>query len=126
MKNCKCTYDNKLEAVVLVLIGFLSFDKFTRIASKTHDLRKKNNSIKQLNDIRQMKVLSNDIQDWIENIWFSAAVESGLKYFAFVVPEDKFGRLTMKNVNDYKHLKFNIKIKYFTDINEAEEWLLSK
>ena len=126
MKNTETLYDSSLQVVVWQIEGFVSFEDFKIAGSQTHDLRKKHKANKQLNNIKSMKVLSKDIQDYIDGVYFKEAKESGLKYFAFVVPENTFGRLSMDAVNMEASEKYGMEIEYFDSEKLALSWLSSK
>jgi hypothetical protein len=72
-----------------------------------------------------MKVLSKEIQDWIDVTYFPSAKESGLKHFAFIVPKNTFGKLSMEKVNADASKLYEMQIEYFNDENEASRWLNS-
>lgn len=126
MKETKSYFSNELEAVVLELNGFLKTEQFIEFALESNDLRKKHSVYKQLNNIQNMKVLTKDIQDWLEDVWFPEAKISGLKYFAFIVPKDTFGRSSMDTVNANATAKYGINIEYFTDEELAKQWIVSQ
>ena len=126
MKETKTYFSNELKAVVWEINGFLTTEKFKEVGSETHDLRRKHSVKKQLNNIQNMKVLTQDIQHWIEEVWFPTAKTSGLKHFAFVVPNDTFGKVSMDSVNAEAKEKYGIDIEYFTSEERAKQWLISK
>ncbi len=126
MKNIETYFDDELQSVIWEINGFVSFDDFVTIAKQTHLLRSANNSNKQLNNIKNMKVLSKEIQAWIDKEYFPKAKNSGLKYFAFVVPDNTFGKLSMTTVNNNASKKYNMEIEYFDNEQLAKDWLNSK
>ena len=126
MNNTATTYNSKLNIVIWEIKGFVSFEDFKTAAEDTHKLRRKHKSNKQINDINDMKVLSNEIQSYIDKSYFPNAKESGLKHFAFVVPENTFGKLSMENVNKGASEKYDMDIKYFNSQEKAIEWLNTK
>lgn len=126
MSKTKCYFDNELSAVVLEINGFIAYDDFKLVASETHQLRRKHFVKTQLNNIKNMKVLTGEIQNWIDSDWFPEAKRTGLKHFAFVVPEDTFGKVSMETVNKNASEKYGMEIEYFCDEKNAKEWLGSK
>ncbi|NOQ25450.1 MAG: hypothetical protein GQ564_08810 [Bacteroidales bacterium] len=126
MNETKTFFSSELNAVVLELNGFLKTEQFIEFALESNDLRKKHSVYKQLNNIQNMKVLTKDIQNWLEDVWFPEAKISGLKYFAFVVPNDTFGKSSMDTVNSEATAKYGINIEYFTDKEVAKQWLVSQ
>lgn len=118
-------YDKETKCALLSFKGFLTTQEFIAIAEQGHTLRKSNNSKKQLNDIEDMAVLTQDIQKYLKEKWFPKAVETGLKYFAFVVPKNVLGKMSMKGANTDAD-KTGIEIQYFDNLSEAKKWLNSK
>lgn len=126
MVESKAFYDIESGAAIGHFQGFLGTEKFKQIAEQLHDLRKKHSSSKQMNNIEQMKVLTPEVQKWLNEVWFPKAKITGLKYFAFVVPKDVFGKVSMENANKNSEVTGGIEIKYFTTESQAKEWLKSK
>jgi len=87
---------------------------------------KSKQSDKQLNDVKRMKPLKKEIQIWMNEVWFPKAKETGLKYMAFVIPDDIFGKMSLEGANKSAPNKFNIEIQYFNDIENAKQWLSTK
>lgn len=126
MKDSGAYYDNEIKAAIGIFSGFLTSDRFKEIANELHDIRKKNFSSKQLNNISDMKVLTQDVQKWLNDVWFPKAKVTGLKHFAFVIPKDVFGKMSMESANADTKTTAGIEIQYFDDDNKAKEWLKSK
>ena len=118
-------YDKATNCALLSFRGFLTTQEFIAIAEQGHTLRLQYNSNKQLNDIEDMAVLTQDIQKYLKDIWFPKAVKTGLKYFAFVIPKNALGMMSMKGANTEAD-KTGIDIKYFDSLSEAKKWLISK
>ncbi len=105
--------------------GFLTTQEFVDVAEQGHTLRSQNKSNKQLNDIEDMAVLTQDIQKYLKETWFPKAIQTGLKHFAFVIPKNALGLMSMKGANKEVD-KTGIEIKYFDNLPEAKKWLMSK
>ena len=126
MKESGAFYDKETRAAVGIFTGFLTSDRFKSIADELHEIRRKNFSSKQMNDIEDMKVLTQDVQKWLNDVWFPKAKITGLKHFAFVVPKDIFGKMSMEAANKDSTVTNGIEIKYFDNQSEAKSWLKSK
>ncbi len=126
MNESTSFYDMEINAAIGVFKGFLSTEEFRAIAENLHKLRSENSSCRQLNNIENMKVLTKDVRDWLRDTWFPEAVKTGLKYFAFVVPNDNVGTLSMKEANKDAQSNPDIEIQYFDNYDRAREWLKSK
>ncbi|MBI9067848.1 MAG: hypothetical protein JEZ09_11190 [Salinivirgaceae bacterium] len=126
MKESGAYYDSDTKAAIGLFRGFVTSDKFKEIANELHEIRKKNYSSKQLNNISDMKVLTQDVQQWLNNVWFPKAKITGLKTFAFVIPKDVFGKMSMESANSNSQITQGIEIQYFDDETKAKTWLNSK
>lgn len=118
-------YDKATNCALLSFKGFLTTQQFIDIAEQGHTLRLQYKSNKQLNDIEDMAVLTQDIQKYLKDTWFPKAVQTGLKFFAFVVPKNVLGKMSMKGANAEAD-KTGIEIQYFDNLPEAKKWLMSK
>jgi hypothetical protein len=119
-------YDISTNAVICTFIGYLSPDEFKSIGNKQLDVIGTKKLKKALNDIKKMKVLKPEVQEWVNTFWFPKAQKAGLKYFAFVVPDDIFGKISMEGANKNAPNEFGIEIQYFNSIENAKNWLISK
>jgi len=126
MTESKAFYDATCKTAIGHFVGFIKPEEFKKIAEELHELRRKNFSCKQLNNIEEMKVLTADIQKWLNDVWFPKAKQTGLKYFAFVVPKDVFGKMSMENANKNTTNEFGIDIQYFQSEASAKAWLNTK
>ena len=126
MKETNTYFSTELNAVVWEINGFVNTEKFKGFAMETLDLLKKHSVKKQLNNVQNMKVLTKDIQIWIDEVWFPKAKTVGLKHFAFVVPNDTFGKASMDTVNADAKVKYGINIEYFMNEESAKQWLISQ
>lgn len=118
-------YDKAANCALLSFKGFLTTDQFIEIAEQGHSIRVQYKTNKQLNDIEDMAVLTQEIQKYLKEKWFPKAVQTGLKFFAFVVPKNVLGAMSMKGANSDVD-KTGIEIQYFGSLAEAKNWLMSK
>jgi len=119
-------YDVSTNAAIGTFIGFLSPDEFKTLANQLLNILETKKIKKQLNDVKQMKVLKPEVQEWLNTIWFPKAQKIGLRYFAFVVPDDIFGKMSMDGANKNASKVFDIEIQYFNTLENAKNWLVSK
>lgn len=119
-------YDQSTNAAIGTFIGFLSPDEFKLVANQLLNILETKKIKKQLNDIKQMKVLKPEVQEWLNTEWFPKAQKIGLRYFAFVVPDDIFGKMSMDGANKNASKVFDIEIQYFNTVENAKKWLISK
>jgi hypothetical protein len=62
-----------------------------------------------------------EANDWLEYEWIPEAVDAGLRCFAYVLSEDIYNR--MAGLDLYKRLQGNLKVKLFSSVTDAENWL---
>jgi hypothetical protein len=125
-KNTNAIYDSRTNAAIGTFVGFLSPEEFKTVANQLLGIIETKRLKKQLNDIKQMKVLKPEVQEWLNTDWFPRAQKIGLRYFAFVVPDDIFGKMSMDGANKNAQNAFGIEIQYFNNLDAAKNWLISK
>jgi len=125
MNNTITFFDDEIGAAIWEIAGEASFHYFKTVSEITHLLRQNNNSVKQINCIQNMDVLSDEILYFIKNEYFAKAKISGLRYFAFVTPNSSEGMSSMEIANLGAAEKWDIEIKYFEKKEEAILWLKS-
>ncbi|HNV53490.1 MAG TPA: hypothetical protein PLH91_00145 [Tenuifilaceae bacterium] len=125
-KTTNAVYDSRTNAAIGTFVGFLTPDEFKTVANQLLGILETKRLKKQLNDIKQMKVLKPEVQEWLNTDWFPRAQKIGLKYFAFVVPDDIFGKMSMDGANKNAQNAFGMEIQYFNNVDAAKNWLISK
>ena len=126
MSNITTFFDGEIGAVIWKISGIANLHYFKTVSDITHILRKQHNSTKQINCIKNMSSLSDEIQAFIKSDFFEMAKKSGLKHFAFVIPKSDKGQLSMNIANNGASEKWGIEIEYFSNKDEAVAWLNSK
>lgn len=126
MSVSKAYFDAATGAAIGEFYGFLKPDEFKDIANQLIKLLTDNRLKKQINNIKEMKVLPQETQNWLNTNWFPRAQTAGLKYFAFVVPDDVFGKMSMDGANREAEERFAMEIKYFKDMPSAKAWIKAK
>lgn len=125
-KTSNAVFDSRTNAAIGTFVGFLTPEEFKVVANQLLGILETKRLKKQLNDIKQMKVLKPEVQEWLNTDWFPRAQKIGLKYFAFVVPDDIFGKMSMDGANKNAQNAFGIEIQYFNNLDAAKNWLISK
>lgn len=93
------------------------------------DLQKFLKIVEQIKPIKNVWNLSNfeltinlDLQEWIDTTINQKEIELGVKYEAFIMPENIINQLSIEQTMEEQHGQ-SIKTKYFSDSNEALEWI---
>ena len=75
-------------------------------------------------DARNLQVLDTEDQNWTNTDWFPRALKSGIKNMALIIPKDIFAKLSVENIMN-KVPDTDLTSKYFTSLEEAENWLIA-
>ncbi|GAA0195947.1 hypothetical protein GCM10009122_60300 [Fulvivirga kasyanovii] len=120
-------YEPAVPCISGAIIGFMTSEEFR--AYLEHGLELIREKVKEqgklgwLADTSKADTFNPDDMDWIINTWNPAAYEGGVRYCAFVMPEDAFAEV---NVIDYSELTTEssaIIVKHFKDLELAKTWL---
>mgnify|MGYP003531402513 CR=1 FL=1 len=89
------------------------------------DLMEKYGATKWLSDNRQLvNTFSDDVAQWVNNVWLPRTIKAGWKYWAMVVPESVIGRADhVKYVESFYNT--GIWVTVYTDVESAMKWIES-
>ncbi len=76
-----------------------------------------------LSDDRNNSILSAEDSAWSQDFWLPRALQTGWKYWAVLPPIKARGKINMKRLIEYVGERRRIKIKIFSDPDEAWQWL---
>lgn len=119
----KLSIDLESNAVKAVFDNYIKDDEFKDFAKKILDKVRSSGKRKLLYDTRGLKVMSQGVQEWINDYWFPEANKLGVSHMAFIMPESIFGKTSMELTNSRKEKIGNINIDYFSNMNSAKDWL---
>ncbi|MEO6330284.1 MAG: PAS domain-containing sensor histidine kinase, partial [Ginsengibacter sp.] len=85
------------------------------------DLLQKNKCTKVLNDNTHVLGNWSEAADWGGTVWFPEMQKAGLQFFAWIYSPSTFSKLAAHKSLDI--VVGNIITQFFTDINDAKEWL---
>lgn len=117
--------DQQLGALVAVFDDFMKPDEFKRRCTKTLELVKETGITKALIDTRGLKVMVQENQRWIDDVWYPEAKKVGLRHMVFLMPEDFFGRISVETANRRVVREGVIQVYYFDEEKLAHAWLKS-
>jgi hypothetical protein len=117
--------DPELKALVAVFDDFMKPEEFKRRCNKTLALVKETGINKVLVDTRNLKVMVQENQRWIDEVWYPDARQVGLRHMAFVMPEDFFGKISVEISNRRVVREGVIQVHYFDEVKLARDWLKS-
>jgi|GEM_PF-101109 len=102
-----------------------AYQTFSSLQHGSHiiwNMLKENNCSKIINDNRLF------LGNWAEAteegriMWFLAMEKSGLRQFAWVLPEEKYNKLSAAELNTDV---YGVQIKHFQNVKDAREWFTS-
>jgi hypothetical protein len=128
-ENVTVEFDPTIPCAVWTPVGYVYGDDFRDpfligidfVADKIKEYP----SIGWLNDVRRIKSPKKEDVEWVNNKANNIAERIGLKKFAFVPPEDVFGKMAIRLYAFMTNKMGNSKleIKAFATIEEARLWL---
>jgi hypothetical protein len=104
--------------------GFIMGEEMQKAFNAGLSTLKKEQGRKWLSDNRQVKVYKQEDSDWINQVWFPAALKAGWKYWAVLEPEDFYGQMSMKKFTK-TFAQQGLTLQVFHEMEQAIEWLQS-
>ena len=117
--------DQKLGILVAVFDDFMKPEEFKRRCNQTLTMVQETGITKVLVDTRGLKVMVQENQRWIDEVWYPSARQVGLRYMAFIMPEDYFGKISVETSNRRVVREGVIQVHYFDEEKLARDWLKS-
>ena len=121
MDNVKV--DQSIKAVIGIFHGFLEMETHKSIGNEILKLASEKSISKLVIDTSNLNVIRQETQKWIEADWFPRAAEQGVKFMAFVIPQDILGKMSTQRVNQRSG---GIEIQHVSSMEEAKSWIKSK
>lgn len=118
-KNVRLNYYPQQQLVIQTWANFVSSTDFREAIDFTLEFML-NNPVKYiLSDALKQSAISPKDSAYAAGV-MPQMIQSGLKAFAFVIPEDIFTKLSLKKFSDLDPTE---KVQYFWDIDEAMQWI---
>ncbi len=115
--------DQTSKSVLGIFEGFLQLEEHQAIGNEILDVAKKNSISKLVIDTSNLKVIKQETQQWIETDWFPRAAKQGIKFMAFIIPQDVLGKMSTQRVNQKSG---GIEIQHISSRSEAGKWIKYK
>lgn len=122
-KPNQAIYHEELAITVHQYRGYVPKELFIRRSMEAVELMKTHHCDKLFVDLTNMEVMPLENQQWIQNHWFLAACQAGVKKIVFIVPNSLFGQISVENSNKNAR-NFPLETMYFSDRSQALDWLL--
>lgn len=112
--------DNIME---LTWKGYVDVDDYRHILDESLTASADKEVQKIIFNARNLEAITNENQEWTIENWFPRVKEQGIKTFAFIMPEDIFGEVSLQMIADKAGEEHNIKNKFFPNSDEALAWI---
>ena len=115
-------FDKDINAVVMEWDGYATSKQFKQGTELMLNILIKNNCSKVLADIKDMKIIAMEDQQWLTEEFLPRATKFGFKSIAIVKPDYYFNKVAVETIS-YKVDKGKLTINFFDNTDEAKEWL---
>ena len=115
-------FDKELDCVVMEWDGYATSKQFKQGTELMLNTLIKNNCSKVLADIKDMKIIAMEDQQWLNDEFLPRATTFGFKAIAIVKPDYYFNKVAVETIS-YKVDKDKLTINFFDNVDEAREWL---
>lgn len=126
MQNTATTYNiyfsEDLDAVVVEWHGYANSMEFREGTELMLNCLIQNRCSKVLADIREMVLIGQEDQQWLETNFLPRAIKFGFKEIAIIKPRAYFNRVAVESVS-YKIDKEKLLISFFNSPEEAKQWI---
>lgn len=115
-------FDEEINSVVMEWNGYATSKQFKQGTELMLNMLIKNNCSKVLADIKDMKIIAMEDQQWLNEEFLPRATTFGFKAIAIVKPHYYFNKVAVETIS-YKVDKEKLTINFFDNSKEAREWL---
>jgi len=115
-------FDKDLDCVVMEWDGYATSKQFKQGTELMLNTLIQNNCSKVLADIKDMKIIAMEDQQWLNEEFLPRATTFGFKAIAIVKPDYYFNQVAVETIS-YKADKDKLTINFFDKIEEAKTWL---
>jgi hypothetical protein len=115
-------FDKDLNSVVMEWDGYATSKQFKQGTELMLNTLIQNKSSKVLADIKNMKIIAMEDQQWLNEEFLPRATTFGFKAIAIVKPNYYFNQVAVESIS-YKVDKDKLTINFFDNIEQAKAWL---
>ena len=115
-------FDEEINSVVMEWNGYATSKQFKQGTELMLNMLIKNNCSKVLAEIKDMKIIAMEDQQWLNEEFLPRATTFGFKAIAIVKPHYYFNKVAVETIS-YKADKEKLTINFFDNSEEAREWL---
>ncbi len=119
---CTITYDPELHCVISKWNGYASSNQFRAICERMLEMLQQYDAKKSLSDNREMSIISAPDQEWILRDFMPRLLETGYYASGTILPVNHFAKVSLDEIVSKIDEK-EVKIKYFSKLIDAKEWI---
>jgi len=114
-------WDDSVEAVVMNWTDFAEGDDYRDGLDAGLELVKQRNAENWLADLREMKAVAREDQEWTEDDWHPRAFDTSLANMAIVQPESVVTEMSVEDL--VQEIGEQITMQIFDNRQDARNWL---
>lgn len=117
-------FDEEINSVVMKWDGYATSKQFKQGIELMLNTLIKYNCSKVLADIKDMKIIVMEDQQWLNEEFLPRATKFGFKAIAIIKPDFYFNKVAVETIS-YNVDKDKLTINFFDNTKEAREWFPS-
>lgn len=120
-------WDANDRIVSIIWKGYVAGEPYRSIMNQITETLKKQKATKLLADLRKMKAVTQEDQDWVNAVWLPEIKAKGLLHTAMVLPESAIAMLSLNRMMDRSGVRADLEgdTGHFASMDEAVVWLKS-
>ncbi len=123
-KFVRLEYDSVNNLIIQTWIGFISSENFKRAIDSTISFSERNPVKGIISDTSQLSIVRREDTEYAASI-MPRLIKNGLKKMAFVLSENAFAQMSVKNFENQTKNKMeeNELVKNFVNLDKAKAWV---
>lgn len=120
-------WDAENKIIYIIWKGYVAGEPYRHVMNQISITLKKHKATKLLADLRKMKAITQDDQNWVNNLWLPDIKAAGLLHTAMVLPESAIAMLSLNRMMDRSGSRADLEgdTAHFASMDEAIAWLKS-
>lgn len=114
-------YNEKANCVITRSIGFVYDIELKNFLDKIIVFLEEHKTNKLIVDLTYRQTYTDKDQNWIDTNWFPRALQAGLTYFGYILPNDLFMQLSADEILVKR--KGSLNVVPFGNLEKAIEWI---
>jgi len=115
-------YEPAIDSVIMEWKGYATSRQFRDGTELMLEILVQNKTFKVLADIKDMAIIGQEDQKWLDTDFLPRATNQGFRVLAVVRPESYFNKVAIESIS-YRIDKNKLAINFFDDTMDAREWL---